>query len=64
MVGTRNTPAPSQLSTFQMSEEERSSQLEMLTGPRPKIDNSKAYLIAVIMVLLCAVGVLVFLLAM
>ena len=55
---------PSQLSTFQMSEEERSSQLEMLTGPRPKIDNSKAYIVLVIMILLCVAGVLVFLLAM
>jgi len=64
MVGTRNTPVPSQLSTFQMSEEERSSQLDMLTGPRPKIDNSKAYMIAIIAILLCACAVLVFLVAM
>lgn len=64
MVGTRNTPMPSQLSTFQMSEEERSSQLDMITGPRPKVDNTRAYLIAAIVILLCAGAVLVFLLAL
>jgi hypothetical protein len=66
MVGTRNTPQSSQLSTFQMSEDERSSQLDLLTGPRPKIeaDHSKLYMIAIIAILACACAVLVFLLAL
>ena len=63
MVGTRNTPAPSQLSTFQMTNEERESQLEM-TRPRPKISNWNLYMVAIILLLLCTVGVLVFFLVM
>ena len=63
MVGTRNTPAPSQLSTFQMSNEERESQLEM-TRPRAKISNWNLYLVAIILLLLCTVGILVFFLVM
>ena len=63
MVGTRNTPMPSQLSTFQMSDEERTSKLE-ITKPRPKVDNSKMYMFVIIGLLACAVAVLVFLLAL
>ena len=49
------------VSVFQLDETTRQSQLEV-TRPRPKIDNGRAYAIAIIALLTCTVAVLAVLL--